>query len=392
MLRLSRFFFATKKDFYEILGVKKGATSSELKQAYYSLAKKFHPDANPSKDAKEKFAEINNAYETLSDESKRKVYDSYGMTGDEQEFANQQDPFGAYSSFFKQGKKQQGGFEFDESVFEDFSQFFNMGEQQRMLKGSDIYVNVEISFQDSVTGTQQTISIDRNGVCNTCQGSRCKPGTAPGRCTTCGGKGMTFVRQGPIQFQMTCNKCHGIGTSIKHPCTSCKGQGVGKQNVQESINIPKGINDGQNLRLAGKGSTPDPQVQPGDLVIKISVKPDNYFKRDGYDVITNAYISVAQAVLGDAIKVKTLAGEKSLNVKAGSQDGEKIKLDGQGINKLPPNQNQKGDHIVNLKVVIPTKLSDKQKQLFEELSKLEKQENQPSSSEGVFGKVKNIFK
>ncbi|CAD8054820.1 unnamed protein product [Paramecium sonneborni] len=388
--------FSSKKDLYELLGVPRNASQNDIKKAYYGLAKKYHPDANPSKDAKEKFAEINNAYETLSDENKRKVYDQVGMTGDEQDQAGGQDPFSAYSSFFRQGAR--GGkaqeFQFDESIFGDFASFFNMGgESERQIKGADIYIQLEIQFMDSVNGAQQTIQFEKIGVCSTCNGSKCKPGTAPGRCTNCGGRGSINYRQGAMTIQMACTKCRGTGVSIKNPCTTCKGVGIQKQAATESINIPKGIADGQNLRVTGKGNMGENGGKPGDLIIKVQVKPDSYYKRDGYDLITNTYISVAQAVLGDSIKIKTLNGEKIINIKPGSQDGEKIRLNGLGITKLAPNSNQKGDQVVNLKIQIPTKLTEQQRQLFEELAKSEKSETQGQSSaqEGVFEKVKNIF-
>ncbi|CAK94816.1 unnamed protein product (macronuclear) [Paramecium tetraurelia] len=369
--------FSSKKDLYELLGVPKNASQNDIKNAYYGLAKKYHPDANPSKDAKEKFAEINNAYETLSDENKRKVYDQAGA----------QDPFAAY-----RGKAQD--FQFDESIFGDFASFFNMGgESERQIKGADIFIQLEISFMDSVNGAQQTIQFEKIGVCSTCNGTKCKPGTAPGRCTNCGGRGSINYRQGAMTIQMACTKCRGTGVSIKNPCTTCKGAGIQKQATSEAVNIPKGIADGQNLRVTGKGNIGENGGKAGDLIIKVQVKPDSYYKRDGYDLITNAYISVAQAVLGDQVKIKTLNGEQQISIKPGSQDGEKIRLSGLGITKLAPNSNQRGDQVVNLKIQIPTNLNEQQRKLFEELAKLEKSETKGQSTvhEGVFEKVKNIF-
>ncbi|CAD8134894.1 unnamed protein product [Paramecium octaurelia] len=388
------FTFSSKRDLYELLGVPKNASQNDIKKAYYGLAKKYHPDANPSKDAKEKFAEINNAYETLSDENKRRVYDQVGMTGDEQDQAGAQDPFAAYSSFFRQGARGGRGqeYEFDESIFGDFASFFNMGgEAERTIKGADIYVQMEISFMDSVQGSQQTIQFEKVGTCTTCNGTKCKPGTAPGRCTNCGGRGSINYRQGAMTIQMACTKCRGTGISIKNPCTTCRGMGIQKQPTNETINIPKGIADGQNLRVTGKGNVGENGGKAGDLIVKIQVKPDPYFKRDGYDLITNAYISIAQAVLGDTIKIKTLGGDKQVSVKPGCQDGEKMRLSGLGINKLAPNQNQKGDQVINFKIQIPTKLNDRQREIFQELAKMEKAQSQDQTGEGVFDKVKNIF-
>lgn len=232
-------------------------------------------------------------------------------------------------------------------------------------------LNLEISFMESVMGVTKEISFTKKSTCTTCQGSRCKPGTAPTKCTTCGGAGHMNMRQGPMTLHMVCSKCQGSGETIKTPCGTCSGTGTANSTVKESITIPKGINNGQNLRINGKGAVADPQSPPGDLIIKITVKPDPYFKRDGFDILTSAFISIPQAVLGTSVDVKTLYGTTKVEVPAGTVDGQVIRLKSQGVTKLAPNQHQKGDHLVTLKIAVPNKLTPEQRAIYEQLRELE---------------------
>jgi len=372
----SKPFSAPRKDLYGILGIQKGASQSEIKKAYYGLAQKYHPDKNPAPDAKEKFAEISNAYETLSDESKRKTYDAFGMTGDEQAQAGAGGPGGDPFGDFFRNKGGAGGFNFDESMFNDFESFFGGMGQKHASKGQDILLSMDISFEDAVRGAKKTVSYQRIGPCTTCHGSKCAPGTQPEKCGTCAGKGSTNFRQGPMTIQMVCGKCNGAGTIIKKMCGGCKGTGTAKTTQKEEITVPKGINSGQNLRVAGKGSAGENGGTAGDLIIKVNVAGDPYFKREGFDIYTDAYLTIAQAALGTTLNVKTLDGSQTITTEKGIQHGDKYKLPKMGVNKLPPNQNDRGDHYVVYKVLVPTNLTDAQVELFKKLAATEQKIDQ----------------
>jgi molecular chaperone DnaJ len=363
--------YGPKKDPYSILGVTKSATQADIKKAYYALAQKYHPDKNPAADAKNKFAEISGAYETLGDEQKRKTYDSIGMTSDEQDQYGAGGAGGPFGGFWGGQGGPQGGMNMDETIFGDFESFFNMGMggQAREHKGADILLNVEISFMDAVHGARREIVFEKKGECPTCKGTKCKPGSTASTCGTCGGKGATNFRQGPMTIQMNCSKCKGTGKIIKNPCTTCRGVGSATIQQREEVNIPKGISNGQNLRMQGRGNLGSEKAPAGDLIIRVTVKPDPYFKREGADIYTDAFITISQAVLGGTTEVKTLNGTQNLRFDRGVQHGQKLKLAGQGIPKL--NTNEKGDHYVNLKIVVPKNLNQKQQEIFKQLSMVE---------------------
>lgn len=377
----SNSFLAPRKDLYEILGVSKGASQSEIKKAYYQLAQKYHPDKNPATNAKEQFAEISNAYETLSDDKKRKTYDQFGMTGDEQAQAGGGfgggDPF---SDFFRgSGGPFGGGFGgyggqgFDESMFEGI---FGGGRSRHPTKGQDIRIRMDLGFEEAVRGTKKTINYDRISQCATCKGSKCAPGSSPVKCEVCGGKGHTHMRHGPMTIQMACNKCHGEGTIIKNPCKPCRGTGVSQITQKEEVTIPQGINTNQSLRVSGKGNASGNAGPTGDLIIEINVKPDPYYRREGYDIYTDTYLSISQAVLGGDLKVKTLYGDQTIHVKNGTQHGDKLKIPNKGVPHLPPNTNVKGDHYVVLKVTVPTTLTAPEEELYRKLAQTEQKVDQ----------------
>lgn len=223
---------------------------------------------------------------------------------------------------------------------------------------------------DSINGCQKSINFDRTSVCGTCNGSKSKPGTGPTKCSTCGGSGKVFYKQGFMSIAMDCSACGGNGSIIRNPCTTCYGKGHTNSKTSETINIPKGVNDGMNLRVARKGHY-SVNGNNGDLFVKVKVRQHPYFKRENFDIHTVNNISISQAVLGDKIKIKTLNGEVLITVDSGTNDGDIKKLVNYGITKLPPNQTQKGHHFVKFKVVIPNKLNNQQKELFEKLSKIE---------------------
>mmetsp|Transcript_25604 Transcript_25604/g.44719 ORF Transcript_25604/g.44719 Transcript_25604/m.44719 type:complete len:436 (-) Transcript_25604:3927-5234(-) len=391
--RLARSFRSSallmaKKDLYKVLGVPKSANDAEIKKAYFKLAKELHPDVNKAKDAKEKFGNVSEAYETLSDKNKREIYDSEGLTGDEQA-RYQQEGF--------QGRSR-GGFNpyqgFEGAEFSDFQQMFNDfetffsgqgGRQKKTYKGEDINLSMEISFEDSILGKQKTIALERKTTCGTCKGSRAKPGTSPTKCVNCAGRGVVFFQRGPMSIQSTCQKCNGAGSVIKHSCPSCKGAGMGSKHENETINIPSGINSGQSIKLSNKGNASESGGPEGDLVIKIIVQPHPVFKRDGQDIFGEVPISVAQAVLGCTINIQTLFGLHSLKVEQGTQSGTKVRIKDQGVPLLPPRQHRKGDHVAVLKVHTPKIVSQSLKELYYKLAAEEGSFVQ--GKDGIFSKI-----
>jgi molecular chaperone DnaJ len=392
LFRLSRAFkssavlLAKKKDFYKVLGVPKSSSEAEIKKAYFQLAKTLHPDVNKAADAKDKFAAVSEAYETLSDRSKRQMYDSTGMTGDEQEQASAQGfgdfGFGGFNPFagFSQGPG--GSFE---DVFAEFKDFFEGGprEERRSTRGEDIILSMEIPFMDAVQGSQRTVRVERKAACGTCKGSRVKPGTNATKCSSCSGRGVIFIQKGPMSIQMTCQKCKGEGSFNPHTCTTCSGAGTTVGSSAETVNIPAGVNSGQNLRMAGKGNASSGGT-PGDLLIKVVVQPHAFFKRDGYDIYTDVDLTVGQAVLGSTINVETLHGSQKLNVEPGTQSGDKKKISNYGVPHLPPNQSRRGDHFVKLNIKIPTTLTPQLRELYRQIKE---EELKQGDKDGFFSKL-----
>ena len=380
-----------KKDYYSILGVSKSSSESEIKKAYFGLAKKYHPDVNKDPDAKNKFAEINTAYETLGDSEKKRLYDQTGMTGDEQDQAKNAgfdaegfggfNPFGGFSS---QGGAGFGNFQ---DIFSEFEEFFSQGKKEKVnYKGEDIHLTLEISFMDSIKGTKRQVSLERKGLCVTCKGSKIKPGTSPTKCTNCGGRGVVFFQRGPMSIQTVCTRCKGSGSIVKSPCTPCKGSGYSYSDVNENVNIPAGVTHGQSLRMANKGHESESSGPQGDLLIKVQVTPHAVFKREGQDILSQINIGVPQAVLGGIVEAETAYEKVKVNIAPGTSDGDKFKVLGQGIPFLPPNHHKKGDHVFTYKVNVPKKLSDKQRKLYEQLA-----EEESSNSESIFSKIKTVF-
>lgn len=369
LLRTSVHGFAKAKDYYNVLGLQKGASAADIKKAYVKLAREYHPDRNTAPNAKEKFTEVSEAYQTLSDDKKRAVYDSYGMGADEQKqyentgFGGAPD-FGNFADFFGNSR---GGF----GNFEDFFSSGGEGKQRRSVRGADLMLNIEIDFMEAVNGVRKEVTFRVADVCQTCKGSKCKPGTSPTRCTACGGKGTLNLRQGPMFIQMGCSVCHETGTEIKSPCSACKATGVGQKTTREQIDIPRGINSGQSLRMSGKGSLNEGGGQRGDLIIKVNVKPDKYFRREEYNVVTDLMLTVSQAVLGTEAEVRTLTGTRKVRVNPSTSHGTKIRIPGEGIHKLAPNDREKGDHYVVVNVSIPTRLSTEQRRLYEQLKAID---------------------
>ena len=381
----------SKKDFYNILGVTKSASESEIKKAYFALAKKYHPDVNKEPDAKNKFAEISQAYETLGNAEKRRMYDDTGMTGDEQDQAKNAgfDPegFGGFNPFggFSGGGAGFGNFQ---DIFSEFEEFFSGGKREKVnFKGEDVNLSLEISFMDSIKGVKKEVTLERKSQCGTCKGSKVKPGTSPTKCSNCGGRGVVFFQRGPMSIQTVCTKCKGSGSMIKSPCTPCKGTGYSYIEVSETVNIPAGVTNGQNLRMANKGHSAEGSGPQGDLLIKVNVSPHPVFKREGNDVVSEINIEIPQAVLGGTVEAETAYGQVKVNVEPGTSPGDKFKVAGQGVPHLPPNHHKKGDHIFTFKIKVPKTLNDKQRKLYQQLA-----EEEDSKSEGIFSRFKTFYK
>jgi molecular chaperone DnaJ len=357
---------APKKDFYKVLGVKASADVSEIKQAYFKLAKELHPDVNKAHDAKDKFSKVSEAYETLSDRQKRQVYDSTGMTGDEQKSKGfHSKSAGGSSPFEGFGGKDFNNFQ---DMFTDFDAFFTGRPEAKVYKGEDIHLSMEMSFEDSVLGSQRSFSVDRRTVCTTCRGSRSKPGTSPTKCLNCGGRGAVVFQRGPMSIQVPCQKCKGVGTTIKASCTTCMGSGATFRQEKETVNFPSGLNSGQSIRMSGKGHASEGGGPSGDLLIKVVVQPHQIFKKDGQDILSEIPITVAQAVLGTTFRINTLHGPAEIKVEPGTQSGTKHRIKNFGIPHLPPQQHRKGDHVAVLSIKTPHKLSEKLRELYVQLA------------------------
>ena len=392
--QITKRFFSKKQNYYQILGVAKSASLADVKKAYAKLAREFHPDKNSATDAKQKFSEINEAYATLNDEKKRQIYDQTGITGDEQKqysnagYSNEVFDFSDFFSY-QSGKDSKGY----ENLFRDFEDIFgseNQKSNKRSHRGSDVQVAMEVEFYEAVNGVTKQFSYKAKDICNLCKGSKCKPGTSPSKCTTCSGRGTVNYRQGPMHIQMGCSQCKTTGNVIKNPCLNCKGSGCAQNQITEKIDVPPGINNEQVLRVSGRGNIGDNGGIRGDLLIKILIKVDSYFKREHYDVITEVPISIHQAVLGGPLDIKTLSGTKKIHILAGTTNGTKIKLGGEGISKLAPNQNQRGDHFVIFNVTVPKNLTPDLKKVYELLKLID--ENKGIFPKHIFEKEKSFEK
>lgn len=361
-----------KKDLYEILGVDRNATQEEIKKAYRRLAKKYHPDLNPGdKEAEQKFKEINEAYEILSDPQKRAQYDQFGHAAFEQG-GFQQSGFGDFT---------QGGFDFDFGGFGDifgdiFSDFFGTGKRKAEKgprKGADIRYDLTLTFEEAAFGTEKEIEVERFEVCDVCHGTGVKPGSRPETCPVCHGTGEIRQTQntpfGRIVNIRTCPRCHGEGKIITDPCQKCGGTGRIRKRRKIKVTIPAGIDEGQMLTLRGEGEPGLRGGPNGDLYIVIHVKPHEIFKREGYDVYVKIPISFADAALGGEIKIPTLDGIVSFTIPEGTQTGTKFKLRGKGIPHI--GGRGRGDQIVEVYVEVPKRLSEKQKELLREFKRLE---------------------
>jgi molecular chaperone DnaJ len=360
-----------KRDYYDVLGVSKSASDSEIKAAYRKLALKYHPDRNPGdKAAEESFKEAAEAYDVLRDGQKRRIYDQFGHQGLE-----------------GQGFRGFGGFEDIFSSFGDiFEDFFGFGTRgrgrSRVQRGSDLRYDMTLEFMDAAFGVETTIDLEKAESCPQCQGSGAEAGSQPQTCPQCGGAGQVGRSQGFFTVRTTCPQCRGYGQIITNPCGNCRGTGQVAVRKTVSVKIPGGVDTGSRLRLSGEGEA-GPQGGPaGDLYVFIHVKPHDFFQRDGSDIICRIPVSFVQAALGDSVKVPTLDGEKSLDIPKGTQPGELFRFRGEGIPSL--RTGRRGDQIIQVNIKTPTHLNKKQEALLREFAKLEKDK--------LSNKLKNILK
>lgn len=376
-------------EYYDRLGLSKDASQDEIKRAYRKLSKKYHPDINKEPGAEEKYKEILEAYETLSDAQKRAAYDQYGPDG-----AN---GFGGQDSFGGQGSF--GGFDGGAGFggFEDiFSSFFGGGATRNPnapRQGDDLQYRVNLSFEEAVFGAEKEIHYNREVTCKTCSGSGAKPGTSPVTCGRCHGHGVinvdTQTPLGMMRRQVTCDVCHGTGQEIKDPCQTCHGTGREKQSHTVSVKIPAGVETGQQIRLAGQGEAGFNGGPYGDLFVVINVNPSDKFTRDGSTIYYTLNISFVQAALGDTVEVPTVHGNVEMVIPAGTQTGKTFRLKGKGAPRL--RGGSQGDQLVTVKIVTPTKLNDAQKEALLAFAKASGDEKVAPQKKGFFNKVKDVL-
>jgi molecular chaperone DnaJ len=371
---------SAKRDYYQVLGVDRQATPEEIKKAFRRLARQYHPDVNKGPDAEARFKEMNEAYEVLSDQEKRAMYDRFGHAGPQTGFGG----YGDYRGF--------GGFE---DIFDSFFGGMRSASATRRgpTRGDDLRYDLTIEFEEAVFGCEKEILVPRHEVCPHCNGSGAEPGTQPIRCPQCNGTGEVRRQQQTILGSFiqvaTCPRCQGEREIVTTPCTQCRGQKVIQVERSILVKIPAGVDEGTRIRLAGEGE-PGARGGPlGNLYVVLSVKPHAHFKRDNNDIYLELDINIAQAALGDRVQVPTLDGLEDFVIPVGTQTGDSFKLKGKGVPYL--RRNGRGDQIVIVHVLTPTKLSSKQKQLLTELSKTLGKEVIHQPEKGLLDKLKDAL-
>ncbi len=355
---------SNKRDYYEVLGVARGATKDEIKKAFHKLAHKFHPDK--SSGDSDKFKEVSEAYSILGDDKKRAEYDSYGRVFGGGGAPGGSAGFGGAGFDFSQFQDafQQGGFDMGD-IFSEF--FASQGGATRTRRGRDISIDLEISFKESVFGTKRTVLLAKTAVCDACQGSGATMGTDMVTCDHCNGAGKVHESQnsffGTITMVQPCRKCRGQGKIPKEKCTVCRGEGVYKKQEEIEIAVPAGIDGGEMMRLQGQGEAVSGGLS-GDLYVKIHVSPDARFKKDGPNLVTELSIKLSDALLGASYKIATLEGEEPLDIPAGVTHGETLKIKGKGV---PVARGKRGDLFVKVRIQLPQKLSRSARTLVEKL-------------------------
>ena len=350
-----------KRDYYEVLGVEKNASDAEIKKAYRKLAMKYHPDQNPGdKSAEEKFKEINEAYEVLSDADKKARYDQYGFAGVDPNFnPNAGAGFGGF-----------GGFSGFGDLGDIFGDLFGGGGRSRRanngpMKGANLRARVNITFEEAVFGCEKELEIVLKDECTTCHGTGAKPGTSPVTCPKCHGEGQVVYTQqsmfGMVRNVQTCPDCHGSGKIIKDKCTSCRGTGYTSSRKKIQVSVPAGIDNGQSIRIREKGEPGTNGGPRGDLLVEVNVARHPIFQRQDMNIFSTAPLTYAQAALGGTVRINTVDGEVEYEVKPGTQTDTRIRLKGKGVPSLR-NKNVRGDHYVTFVVQVPTNLNEEAKE------------------------------
>lgn len=386
---------AGKRDYYEVLGVNKNATDDELKKAYRKMAKQYHPDANPNnkEEAEKKFKEVNEAYETLSDPQKRRMYDQFGPDGP-QGFGGGQGPFGGGYSYTTSGFDGFGDFG---DLGDIFSSFFGGGfggnsrqsarKNSGPKKGSDLNLSMDITFEEAFLGIEKEVYITRNETCDHCHGSGSKPGTNPVKCSECNGTGQVTQIQntilGQVQTRRTCSKCHGTGEVITDVCEVCRGKGTVRKQPKIKVKIPAGIDDNQTVVLRGEGEPGAKGGPKGDLYITLKIKPHSIYTRKGNNVHCDIPVTITQATLGAELEIPMVDGSKeTFKIPEGTQTGTKFIIRNKGFKYI--NSNNQGDFVFTIQVQTPKKLTKEQRELLIELAKT-MNEQPPVKKKGIFG-------
>lgn len=374
-----------QQDYYEVLGVQRGAGDDEIKKAYRKLAMKYHPDRNSGdSEAEEKFKEVQKAYAILSDKEKRSAYDQFGHAGVDGAGFGGQGGFG-------------GGFGGFGDVFGDiFENIFSQGQghghgQTRAQRGADLQYNLQLSLEEAALGKQVEISVPRHAACGKCDGSGAKKGSKPVNCETCNGIGQVRIQQGFFSIQQTCPTCEGAGSTISDPCTACRGEGRVRENKKLTVKIPAGVDNGDRVRLSGEGEAGAFGGPAGDLFVQVSVKPHEIFSRQDSNLLCEVPISFITAALGGSVEVPTLEGRVTLKVPAETQTGKSFRMRGKGIKSV--RSHAKGDLLCKVVVETPVNLQKEQREILENLQdsiNKSKKDHSPKSKSWFAG-VKKFF-
>ncbi|MBU5595178.1 molecular chaperone DnaJ [Amphibacillus sp. MSJ-3] len=366
----------SKRDYYDVLGINKDASPEEIKKAYRKLARQYHPDVNKEPDAADKFKEVKEAYEVLSNNQKRAQYDQFGHTGPQGQGFSGED-FGGFSDIF--------------------DMFFGGGgrrDPNAPRQGNDLQYTMVLEFEEAIFGKETDIHIPSEEKCDTCKGSGAKPGTKPETCRHCNGTGQLNMEQntpfGRVVNKRVCHHCNGTGKEIKEKCPTCHGKGTVKKQKKIHIKIPAGIDDGQQIRVAGKGEPGINGGPAGDLYVVVQVKSHEFFQRDGDDIFCEMPLTYAQAALGDEIEIPTVHGKVKLKIPAGTQTGKTFRLRGKGAPNVRGYGH--GDQNVRMRVITPTNLTEQQKELLREFNNLSGNEAADENEASFFSRMKRAFK